>query len=127
MVDAPLLGDPHLGCGRGLNLDKKLTLRNTLGRARDTTVLASWLQENDRHLWLEDHGMDVYGVYKAGHPRANKQTPCERAAAGAAEHQWTAGAAARATAGAAEHQWTAAARTFQQQLDAIQQKYERVA
>eukprot|EP00983_Pelagomonas_calceolata_P086481 1156769-Pelagomonas_calceolata.AAC.5 len=26
----------------------------------------SWLQEDDRHLWLEDYGMDVDGVYKAG-------------------------------------------------------------
>eukprot|EP00983_Pelagomonas_calceolata_P086781 1156832-Pelagomonas_calceolata.AAC.5 len=26
----------------------------------------SWLQENDRHLWLEDYGMDVDSVYKAG-------------------------------------------------------------
>ena len=24
-----------------------------------------WLQENERHLWLEYHGMDVQGVYKA--------------------------------------------------------------
>ena len=27
---------------------------------------ASWLQENERHLWLESYGKDVDGVFKAG-------------------------------------------------------------
>eukprot|EP00983_Pelagomonas_calceolata_P055778 1144287-Pelagomonas_calceolata.AAC.1 len=27
---------------------------------------ACWLQKYDRHLWLEDHGMDLDGVLKAG-------------------------------------------------------------
>eukprot|EP00983_Pelagomonas_calceolata_P029607 927563-Pelagomonas_calceolata.AAC.7 len=33
---------------------------------------ASWLQENDRHLWLEDYGMDADG------PRAGCQAPKEQ-------------------------------------------------
>eukprot|EP00983_Pelagomonas_calceolata_P082767 1156014-Pelagomonas_calceolata.AAC.2 len=46
----------------------KLALKH--GVSNKSQALAGcrrWLQENDRNLWLEDHGMNVVGVYKAGH------------------------------------------------------------
>eukprot|EP00983_Pelagomonas_calceolata_P126039 1161265-Pelagomonas_calceolata.AAC.9 len=74
--------DPQLGCRRDLNSGRKYSLRNAMGTAKkghsagenklaskqsvSNKSQASWLQENDRHLWLEDHGMDADGVRKAG-------------------------------------------------------------
>eukprot|EP00983_Pelagomonas_calceolata_P039781 1137333-Pelagomonas_calceolata.AAC.21 len=37
---------------------------------------ASWLQENQRHLWLEDYGMDIDDVFKAGISSACSCTIC---------------------------------------------------
>ena len=40
--------------------------KNELKHGVSNQFQTSWLKENDRHLWLEEHGLDVDGVYKAG-------------------------------------------------------------
>eukprot|EP00983_Pelagomonas_calceolata_P046462 1140189-Pelagomonas_calceolata.AAC.3 len=50
--------DPHSQAAEGPELGQDHGVSNKFQ--------ASWLQENERHLWLEDHGKDVDGVYKAG-------------------------------------------------------------
>eukprot|EP00983_Pelagomonas_calceolata_P119796 1160640-Pelagomonas_calceolata.AAC.6 len=40
--------------------------KSSLKHGVSNKLQASWLQENDRQLRLEDHGMDADGVSKAG-------------------------------------------------------------
>mmetsp|Transcript_7064 Transcript_7064/g.16951 ORF Transcript_7064/g.16951 Transcript_7064/m.16951 type:complete len:88 (-) Transcript_7064:348-611(-) len=40
--------------------------KNSLEHGVSNQFQASWLEENERHLWLEEHGKDVDGVFKAG-------------------------------------------------------------
>eukprot|EP00983_Pelagomonas_calceolata_P079587 1154750-Pelagomonas_calceolata.AAC.3 len=94
MGDAPLRHhfDPLQtlnGPGLGREIKKK---RNAMGRTKkphsvgeykpslkqgvSNKFQASWLQENERHLWLEDCGMDADGVFKAGIISACSCTRC---------------------------------------------------
>eukprot|EP00983_Pelagomonas_calceolata_P050574 1142036-Pelagomonas_calceolata.AAC.1 len=67
--------------------------KSSLKHSVSNKFQAGWLQEDDRHLWLEDYGMDV--DVSSRNPQAGCQAPSEGAAAGAtAARAAAAGAAA---------------------------------
>ena len=78
-----------------------------------------WLQENERHLWLEYHGMDVQGVYKAKCKWCETVFNCHIGTIKTHEH------GVKHRAKEQQHQQTATAvSSLQQQLDAIQRRTE---
>eukprot|EP00983_Pelagomonas_calceolata_P100594 1158588-Pelagomonas_calceolata.AAC.3 len=94
--------------------------KNSLEHGVSNQFQASWLEEHERHLWLEEHGKDVDGVLRQG---ASGVGLCSIATL---VHQIHEKGQKHCAKEQQQQQQTAAARSsLQQQLDAMQRRAEQ--